>query len=131
MGRQIKPSNSPPAPLRGTAPLACRAVALGAGARAVQHLPEAGLSVSRPGSRAGTNTGLVHPSLANRSNVRGSARPSGNGDAAAMVRTGYRAHDAGNTGAVLDRHAGGQRVVGGTNNAARHAACYAKDSPTF
>lgn len=34
-----------------------------------------------------------------------------------MVRAGYRAHDAGNTGAVLDRHAGGQRVVGGTNNA--------------
>ena len=92
-------------------------VALGLGARPMQHFPRAGLSVYRPGSRAGTNTGLVHPSLANRSDVRGSARPSGNGDAAAMVRAGYRTHDAGNSRVVFDHHAGGQRIVGGTNNA--------------
>ena len=37
--------------------------------------------------------------------------------AAAMVRAGNRTHDAGNSGAVLDHYAGGQRMVGGTNHA--------------
>ena len=48
-----------------------------------------------------------------------------------MVRAGYRTHDAGNSRVVFDHHAGGQRIVGGTNNADPPAAWYAKDSPTF
>lgn len=66
---------------------------------------------NRRGSGTATDSGVVYPPLADRGHVRRSMRPSGSGNAMLMVGARHRTHHAGDSGAVLDRDAGGEVLV--------------------